>query len=208
MNYINIKFDDIWETSFFKIDERDRDVFENGFVFEYNEETTFLDLMKILNSKIYYTLNKCEEEQTNDLKNEQNLKYLYRIIEYDKAIYILFLDTKIKRYIDEYKKESITISSPIFVEKGGGIHRENGLDFFVHSKEQGRHNFPHVHVRCSGKEAEIYLDGTIKSGNLPMNKLKIAKQIIENNRYEFSLAWNTQTDAIRKIDLNDLDRII
>jgi hypothetical protein len=41
-----------------------------------------------------------------------------------------------------------------------------------------------------------------------MNKLKKAKEIIENNRYEFSFAWNTQTDAIRKVDLNDLDRII
>ena len=208
MNYIKIEFYDIWKTSFFKIDERDRDVFENGFIFEYNEKTTFLDLMKTLNLKIYNTLKKCNEEQTNDLENEQNLKYLYRIIEYNKAVYILFPDTKIKKYIDEYKKDIITICSPIFVQKGGVIHREDGLTFWINSKEQGRHNFPHVHVRCSGEEAEVYLDGKIKSGNLPMNKLKKVIKIIENNRYEFSLAWNTQTDAIRKVDLNDLERII
>lgn len=208
MNYIKIEFDDIWKTSFFKIDERDRDVFENGFIFEYNEKTTFLDLMKTLNLKIYNTLKKCIEKQTNDLENEQNLKYIYRIIEYNRAVYIFFPDTKIIRYIDEYKKDNIIISSPIFVEKGGRLFTIKNVDFIIHSREKGKHKEPHVHVKYKNYEAVFDFKGNILAGSIPTKMVQVIRDIIKDKEYDLSFAWNTKTDAEYEINLNDLNRQI
>ena len=52
----------------------------------------------------------------------------------------------------------------------------------------------------------ISLDGSVLHGDLPTKKLKIAKQIIEENKYSFLLKWNDMTDG-EKFEFNNYELV-
>ena len=76
--------------------------------------------------------------------------------------------------------------------------KEDGISYRMYSKEQGKHNIPHIHIEYDGyKEASIsILNGTVLSGKAPKKVLKIVqKRIIDNQEYLLS-CWNKLTDGI------------
>lgn len=87
--------------------------------------------------------------------------------------------------------------------QAGDIWVEDGLRYYMHSKEAGRHNLPHIHVdykhECSAT-ISLY-DGKMVDGDMPRRVMKRAsKKIMDNQRYLME-CWNKLTDGLR-IDLN------
>lgn len=91
----------------------------------------------------------------------------------------------------------------IFSNQAGDIWVEDGLRYYMHSREFGKHNKPHVHVDYKHEMAAsicIY-DGEVLDGKLPSKTLKRARErILENQRYLLE-CWNKMTDGF-KVDIN------
>ena len=91
----------------------------------------------------------------------------------------------------------------VLSNQAGDIWVEDGLRYYMHSKEAGRHNLPHIHVdykhECSAT-ISLY-DGKMVDGDMPRRVMKRAsKKIMDNQRYLME-CWNKLTDGLR-IDLN------
>lgn len=86
----------------------------------------------------------------------------------------------------------------------GVAYKEASLKFYFHSKEQGRHHKPHVHV-IYGPNQEVVMDIVSAEpirGSFPNSiMLKRAKRIIEGKRVEFLKWWNMNTDGL-SVDIN------
>ena len=91
----------------------------------------------------------------------------------------------------------------VLSNQASDIWVEDGLRYYMHSKEAGRHNLPHIHVdykhECSAT-ISLY-DGKMVDGDMPRRVMKRAsKKIMDNQRYLME-CWNKLTDGLR-IDLN------
>lgn len=91
----------------------------------------------------------------------------------------------------------------VLSNQAGDIWVEDGLRYYMHSKEAGRHNLPHIHVdykhECSAT-ISLY-DGKMVDEDMPRRVMKRAsKKIMDNQRYLME-CWNKLTDGLR-IDLN------
>ena len=89
-------------------------------------------------------------------------------------------------------------------EDAGRVWEEKNLRFYLHSKESGRHNTPHVHVENINRrnEASISLiDGRVLDGTISKKDLKTARIIIDDNKEFFLDSWNRLTDGLR-VDIN------
>lgn len=97
----------------------------------------------------------------------------------------------------------------VFSNQAGEIWNDNGLRYYMHSKESGKHNNPHIHVdykhECS---VSICLyDGSVLDGSIPSKMLRIAKKRILENKKFLLECWNKMTDGI-KVDINHYFGII
>ncbi len=206
--FIIIKFYNNWYNSIYPINKKEKSILSNGIKMEYDKSTTIKDMFLFLN-KQFLQLNYIQNE-INFLKvnEENNLRYLYRLVCNKEIIYFFDLRMKIHKLIKILRTIEISILLSIFVGKGGNILYLSGMRFFFHSKEEGKHNVPHIHVAYNGKEASISLDGNVLAGYLPTKKLKCAKQVIKENKESLLLKWNDLTDG-QKFELknNQLNRI-
>ena len=193
--YIFINFDDSWKYSFYNISRKKKRVLEEGIKFYYNEETTIKDLFLLFNKKFENLINKQNEISCEIINENSTLKRLYRLVYKNDLIFIFDLRMKIKRLVESLKSKKMEFLLSVFVEIGGKIYKENGMKFYIHSKESGKHHIPHIHVVYNGNEASISLDGEILVGYLPKKKLKKAKEIIEKNKESFLQEWNTLSDG-------------
>lgn len=80
----------------------------------------------------------------------------------------------------------------VLSNQAGDIWVEDGLRYYMHSKEAGRHNLPHIHVdykhECSAT-ISLY-DGKMVDGDMPRRVMKRAsKKIMDNQRYLME-CWN------------------
>lgn len=106
--------------------------------------------------------------------------------------------------ITEYYEDNDTICYFfIFSNQAGTIWNEDGLRYTMNSREKGKHNVPHIHVDYKHeKSATICLyDGHVLDGCLPSQKLKVAREKIEENKMFLLKWWNEKTDGL-KVDLN------
>ncbi len=91
----------------------------------------------------------------------------------------------------------------IFSNQAGDIWVEDGVRFFMPSKEQGCHNSPHVHVDYKHKcTASVCLyDGELLAGKLPSKVYKKVKERIIKEQEFLLNCWNKRTDGL-KVDIN------
>lgn len=86
----------------------------------------------------------------------------------------------------------------------GEVDNADGLEYYVYSRERGKHHIPHVHVITTDHEYSAVIsiiDGEMIEGRMPKRKLKKAKRRILDNQSYFVQCWNTKTDGLR-IDIN------
>lgn len=91
----------------------------------------------------------------------------------------------------------------ILSNQAGDIWVEDGLRYYMHSKEAGRHNLPHVHIDYKHEtSATVSLyDGKIIEGDIPGKVMKrVSGKILDNQKYLME-CWNKMTDGLR-VDLN------
>lgn len=204
--YIFVKFSNIWKNGLYEVTNDEKIFLEKGFKFYYNDETTVQDLLLVFNKKFEKLNQEQNEIKYSKIDEESSLKYLYRLVYKEKIIFLFDLKMKIRNLVSFIKTKNLTFLLTIFVEKGGTVLNTKGIKFFFHSKENGKHHLPHIHVSYNEYEAVISLDGSVLHGDLPTKKLKIAKQIIEENKYSFLLKWNDMTDG-EKFEFNNYELV-
>lgn len=193
--YILINFCEIWKENRYKITNKEKRIFNKGIKFYYKEKTTVRDLLLFFN-KVFKKINKKQDDvKYNAINEDANLKYLYRLVYKNNLIYLFDLKMKIKVLVNIIRSKQLTFLLTIFVEKGGTILNIKGMRFFFHSKENGKHHLPHIHVSYNEYEVVVSLDGNVLDGYLPNKKLKVVRQIIENNKESLLLKWNALTDG-------------
>ena len=86
----------------------------------------------------------------------------------------------------------------------GEVFEDDGIRYFIPSKEQGRHNWPHVHVNVRHEKEASYsiIDGSHLAGDRikSSDEKKIRKKINENKK-QLLIYWNEHTDGLT-VDLN------
>lgn len=87
--------------------------------------------------------------------------------------------------------------------QAGGIWNEDGLRYYMNSREAGRHNLPHVHVdyRHEASATISLYDGEMIEGDIPQKIMKQVKERVLNNQRYLMECWNKMTDGLR-VDLN------
>ena len=81
----------------------------------------------------------------------------------------------------------------------GCVDDENGLRYYVRSRESGKHHKPHIHVERTdhnGNASIAIMDGEVLAGNLKAKDIKKAKSNIENKKQYFLKCWERFTDGV------------
>lgn len=89
------------------------------------------------------------------------------------------------------------------------IWLEDGLRYYMHSREAGSHNKPHVHVdyRHESSASICIMDGSVLSGYIPSKALRKVREKISDNKEFLLECWNEKTDGLR-VDINNYFGII
>lgn len=75
----------------------------------------------------------------------------------------------------------------------------------MNTRENGKHNLPHIHVKYNDEEVIIgILNGEILAGKIQKKKQNEAVERIKNNKNHLLFLWNTRTDG-QKFDINPND---
>lgn len=160
--------------------------------YSYNEKTLIEDIEKTIVDKIGFNYEL--------YKNA----YVYVNLLFDNEFVRIFnkkLDIKtLTLYYDVVDTLKIYF---VFSSQAGEIWNDEGLRYYMHSREAGKHNEIHIHVDYKHKySVSISLkDGSVLDGDMPSKILKKAqKRITENKRFLME-CWNKMTDGI-KVDIN------
>ena len=169
----------------------------------YDSTTTIRDVFLYIVKHLDSAYIKRGECNYFNLTDDDTLIVLHRFRYNNKWIKIFDLNTRISNIVAiNGKKFNILLYA--LVDKGGGICVENGIRYYMNSKEYGKHNIPHVHVEYAGKQASISLYGKVLAGHIPKKQEKEAIDKIKNNKESFLFKWNTMTDGSKfKFD-NDI----
>lgn len=160
----------------------------------YDQSTTIREVFIQISKHLVTAYIKRGECSCCNLTDDNTLVILHRFAYNNKWIKIFDLDILISNIV-ELNGKQFNILLYALVDKGGGICVENGIRYYMNSKEYGKHNLPHVHVEYAGKQASISLDGKIIAGKLPKRQEKEAINKIVNNKESFLFKWNTMTDG-------------
>ena len=118
------------------------------------------------------------------------------------VVRIFDLDTP----IIEIKKDDLELKFLIGV--GGGfdaLEKTKGINYWMNTRENGKHNLPHIHVKYNDEEVIIgILNGEILAGKIQKKKQNEAVERIKNNKNHLLFLWNTRTDG-QKFDINPND---
>ena len=110
--------------------------------------------------------------------------------------------TVLTKYLDPDHAGEISVAAYVSLD-AGTIDEEDGIRYYMNSRESGRHHEPHVHICDTSHEHEAVIlikDGRV-IGEFPSKlKKKALKRIMENQSFYLE-QWNTLTDGI-KIDIN------
>ncbi len=160
--------------------------------YSYNENTIVEDIEKAIVDKIgfNYELYKNAYVHVNLLIDNEFVRIINKKLD-------------IKTLTSYYNVVDILKIYFVFSNQAGEIWNDEGLRYYMHSREAGKHNEIHIHVDYKHKySVSISLkDGSVLDGDMPSKILKKAqKRIIENKRFLME-CWNKMTDGI-KVDIN------
>lgn len=86
----------------------------------------------------------------------------------------------------------------------GTLFVDDGIRYYMHSKEYGKHNIPHVHVDIRHEMSGSFslIDGNqLSDSKINKKDVKKIKKMIKDNREKFIDYWNEHTDGLT-VDLN------
>ena len=165
-------------------------------VFQYDTQTSLEDIINAVKHEIW-----------GDSEAQEHAPVNYAFLVHNERYYIAdslknFLKL-LPRYLDPDNTGIITLCILVSCA-AGDVAREGPLRYYVHSREAGRHNEPHIHVCDTSHEYEASVrisDGKVIAGYLPRKYEKIAKDKILSDQDYFYECWNTRTDGLQA-DIN------
>jgi len=159
--------------------------------FEYDNSTT-------LNDACIAIINKLQVDELY-----VKISFIYNGIRYycgDGNAQFSFLARK---YLDP--KNTGKITAYILVSmNAGAVACDDGIRYFMHSRESGKHNEPHVHIRTTDHNHTAVLalsNGRIIAGKFPQRLLKKAQKFVKMHNEFFCSCWCTMTDGLQP-DIN------
>lgn len=158
--------------------------------FEYTEKTTLRDVM-------YAVL-----ERLNSVGHGVMVAFLKDGLRYWIENGDASFGAILAKYLDPNETGEINVAAYASLN-AGTIEEEDGIRYYMNSREAGRHHEPHVHICDTSRRYEAVIlikDGKV-IGDFPSKLLKKAKQKVKENRAFFLEQWNALTDGI-KIDVN------
>lgn len=162
--------------------------------FVYTEQTTLGDAIDaIYNEYGYLELDKIFWPR---------IAFLYKGIRYWVDDIQANFQTIVNRYLDP--QETGLVHVAIYVSADAGrICEENGIRYYMNSRERGKHNEPHIHLRAldSCEEAVIIIRTGEIIGDFPKKLIKKARKKVRENERFFFEQWNALTDGL-KVDIN------
>ncbi len=109
------------------------------------------------------------------------------------------IDAKEVLNTEEYKLLRDFYVEFVGIVKHATVTRHKGLEFIIHSNEQG-HNRAHVHIRKQSNEIVIDLKTyklLEKSKGFSPKEIKLARSFVKNNKELFINHWNDFTNGIQ-----------
>ena len=106
------------------------------------------------------------------------------------------------KYLDPDDTGEISVAAYVSLD-AGVIEEEDGIRYYMNSREAGRHHEPHVHICDTSRqyEAVILIKKGEVIGKFPSKlKKRALKRIMEKQSFYLE-QWNALTDGIR-IDIN------
>ncbi len=195
MQHIEIKVNNYWKNFAYSLSICEQNILKKKVIFEYSNETTLFDFFKYLNSIYCDIIVKLEQTNSEKINYKRNIRSRYRIIYNKKFLYIYDLNVKFELLIKLFDLSEVEIFFSFFMELGGRLLELNGMEFYMHSNESGRHHLPHIHVRYQGQEVVICLDGKILEGRIKNKYQKLAQEIIIGDKESFLIKWNSLTNG-------------
>ena len=115
-------------------------------------------------------------------------------------------DANFLKVLDKHLDANNTgeIYAGVYVSADAGcICEEDGIRYYMNSRERGKHNEPHIHLRSvdSCQEAVIIIKTQKVVGKFPRKLIKKAKNKVKLEEKFFLEQWNILTDGLR-VDIN------
>lgn len=112
----------------------------------------------------------------------------------------------VKYYLElQGKDDSDIVDIQLLLNMDAGeIFEDDGIRYFIWSKEQGSHNQPHVHVDVRHEKEASYsiIDGSHLAGDkIKGSDEKRIRKKIDENKKQLLIYWNEHTDGLT-VDLN------
>ena len=203
MKNIIIKIRDIEDLRYAKnvLTKSEIEFLFTNYEFECSEKTTIRDILKFyINGLSEYYF---ETGNRDKLYTDSFMKNTFELYYKEDAVRIFDIDTPI------FNITTNELYLKFLIGIGGGfdaLEQINGIRYWMNTREYGKHNLPHLHVKYNNEEVIIsILDGTILGGKIQKKKEKEAVFRILQNKKHLLFLWNTRTDGqIFDIDPNDL----
>lgn len=163
-------------------------------VLEYTETTTIRDVVNAVYNVFGYT--------------EQDTVVLPKIAFFcgDVRYWIDDIDANfenlVEKCLDPQNTGEIHVAAYVSGD-AGRICEEDGIRYFMNSRERGKHHEPHIHLLAldSCDEAVIIIRTREIIGDFPRKLIKKARKKVEKNERFFLEQWNVLTDGL-KVDIN------
>lgn len=159
------------------------------FNLDYNEHTLTKDIVLAIKKKLGY----------DNLEISAPVRYSF-LVGTERYYFDFNADfsSLLTKYLDPDNTGSITVGLLVSCN-AGDVGREDGLRYFVHSRESGRHNLPHIHVEDAGHNYEVSLaieTGDLLAGHMPGKLLKKARKKLDKEKSYFMDCWVKMTDGL------------
>lgn len=212
MKKIDIVIHKYWKTFTYRLNKKEQNKLSEKVTFQYDSTTTLYDLFKYLNTVYEDIILNFENINLNKINYKKTIRRRYRIFYKNNYIYVYDLSSTLESLIRLYKLDKIEIFFSFFTEIGGRLLELKGMQFYMYSKEQGKHKLPHIHVKYQNQEVVISLEGKILAGKIKEKMQKMAIDAILSDKESFLLKWNNMTDGekfrFRKTELIRFDGYI
>ena len=162
------------------------------FTFQYSDTTTIKEALRAILQRI-----ECDDPDILEV-NENSIHFTHNGERYWVQDKNANLANLIVKYLDPSQCGIVSVQILVSADAGAAACEE-GLRYFVHSHEAGKHNEPHIHVRDTEHEYEVSLaisDGRVLAGTMPRKMLKKAQKKIAADKAYFYNCWSTMTDGL------------
>lgn len=165
---------------------------------DVSEEFTVEDLWHWIDHKVY---------------GDSMVFSLGKYLVFDNVRYIVEdIKVPLKYYLNRmcFEPENAIDVQILLSENAGDVFRDDGIRYYMHSRESGKHNEPHVHVDVRHEYFGSFsiMDGRkLTDDHIKAKDIKKIQKRIADNREQLIEFWNLHTDGLT-VDLNQKWKLI